>query len=87
MPLTLADVFLGLGSGFGGTGFCRSNLNHTNTETVTIINKKKEGKRVEKITTGSDCGSMHFDLVLSFSIGHYLQPGFASDGQIRRLTH
>lgn len=25
-PLTLADVFLGLGSGFGGAGFCRDKL-------------------------------------------------------------
>ena len=31
-PLTLADVFLGLGSGFGGAGFCKDKLSYTNTE-------------------------------------------------------
>lgn len=41
MSLTLADVFLGLGSGFGGTGFCRNNLNYTNTEVDAISTEKK----------------------------------------------
>lgn len=57
MPLTLADVFLGLGSGFGGTGFCGNNLNHTNTETDTISIKKKD--------IGSGCSSGHLELALS----------------------
>lgn len=31
-PLTLADVFLALGSGFGGAGFCEDKLNYANTD-------------------------------------------------------
>lgn len=63
MPLTLADVFLGLGSGFGGTGFCRNNLNYTNTETD-AISTEKEDKWVETATSSAG-GSVHLGLVLS----------------------
>lgn len=80
MPLTLADVFLGLGSGFGGTGFCGNNLNHTNTETDTISLKKK--------TNGLKRHWFWLQLWASrtgpFSTRRYLHPEFASDGQIRR---
>lgn len=44
-PLTLADVFLGLGSGFGGAGFCRD-INYTNT--VYPQDQKKKKKNTTK---------------------------------------
>lgn len=31
-PLTLADAFLALGSGFGGAGFCKDKLNYANAD-------------------------------------------------------
>lgn len=41
-PLTLADVFLGLGSGLGGAGFCKDKWSYTNTEKDNPQHQKKQ---------------------------------------------
>jgi hypothetical protein len=92
-PLTLADVFLGLGSGFGGAGFCRDQLNYTNTANNSHWHQK-EHKRTIKDDIRFDYGFVHFEdyLFLFLAVGNSIKtlafhncfhPGFPSEWQVR----
>lgn len=66
-PFTLADVFLALGSGFGGAGFCKDKLNYANTDKVQLFlprhpPKKNSTKKLnQKNTKRLQKTTMHFD--------------------------
>lgn len=84
-PLTLADVFLALGSGFGGAGFCKDKLNYANadkgnpqynppTHSPKKTNKKlnqKNTKRLQKTTVHFDYDFVHLKNI-SFYFQHQL---------------
>lgn len=67
-PLTLADVFLGLGSGFGGAGFCNDKINYINTDKDNPQHQK-EHKKATKTTVHFDYDFVHLKIFRSiFSI-------------------
>lgn len=68
-PLTLADVFLGLGSGLGGAGFCKDKLNYTITEKDNPQDQKARSKTAKDNSPFFDYDSVHLKIFRSiFSI-------------------